>query len=70
MSSVDNYDHRRRELENNVAASKGLLADLQREFATNQDENQRHRLEVNIEDVNRQLKDWEYELSLLTRGKE
>jgi predicted nucleic acid-binding Zn-ribbon protein len=70
MSNSPDSLHRLRVLERDVAAAKSLLADLQKQLANAKDDFEREKLEVNIEDTSRQLKDWEYELHLLTAGKE
>jgi uncharacterized coiled-coil protein SlyX len=70
MSSVQDHDKRVKLLETNIAESKKLLVALNQQFRAATDDFSRRKLEVNIEDVTRQLKDWEYELHALTQGKE
>jgi uncharacterized coiled-coil protein SlyX len=68
--SLDNFESRRHELERDIASARTLLAELQRKLAATDDHFEKGRLEVNIEDVTNQLKDWEYALSEMTHGKE
>jgi uncharacterized coiled-coil protein SlyX len=70
MNSVEEHDKRVKLLEKNVQESKKLLTELKQQFAAATDQFQIGKLEVNIEDVTKQLKDWEYELHALTQGKE
>ena len=67
---VEQHDARVALLEKDIAAARSLLADLNRKLNTSTDPSARGRVEVNIEDVQRQLNDWEYELHALTAGKE
>ncbi|MBN9391306.1 MAG: hypothetical protein J0I20_24970 [Chloroflexi bacterium] len=69
MSTAD-YDARHIELERDVASAKSLLTELKQKLENARDEFEKRRLEVNIEDVTAQLKDFEYELSEMTHGKE
>ena len=70
MSLQEQYDSKRTELENDIAEGNRLVEDLKRQMATTTDPQHKGKLEVNIEDVTRQLNDWHYELSALTTGKE
>ena len=70
MSLQDDYDNKRTELEQNIAEGNKLLVELTQQMNDTTDPHQKGRLEVNIEDVTRQVKDWHYELSALTTGKE
>ncbi len=70
MSDTNGGFERLEELEKNVEASKNLIADLHKKLAKASSEFEREKLEVNIEDATKQLKAWEYELHLLTAGKE
>lgn len=69
MSTAD-FDARHIELERDVASAKSLLAELNQKLENARDDFEKRRLEVNIEDVTAQLKDFEYELSEMTHGKE
>ena len=68
--SIDDFDARRLELEKDIAGAKTLLAELKHKMDTATSDFERRRLEVNIEDVTAQLKDFEYDLSEMTHGKE
>lgn len=68
--SFDNFESRRHELERDIAGAKSLLAELQHKLAGTNNAFEKGKLEVNIEDVTNQLKDWEYALSEMTHGKE
>jgi hypothetical protein len=70
MFSIQDHDKRVKLLEKNIEESRKLLLELKHKFDSATDDFIRGKLEVNIEDVSRQLKDWEYELHALTRGKE
>lgn len=69
MSTAD-FDARHLELEKDVASARSLLAELKQKLDAAKDDFERRRLEINIEDVTAQLKDFEYELSEMTHGKE
>jgi predicted nucleic acid-binding Zn-ribbon protein len=69
MSDIS-LDPRVRELEQNIAASRSLIADLEKQHTAATEEFEQERLQVNIEDATRQLKDWEFELHRLTSGRE
>lgn len=69
MSNGD-FEFRHLELEKDISSAKGLLTELHQKLANARDDFERRRLEVNIEDVTRQLKDFEYALSEMTHGKE
>ena len=68
--SVHDYDARRIELERDIESARGLLAELRQKIAKASNDFEKRRLEVNIEDVTQQLKDFEYALSEMTHGKE
>ena len=70
MSLQDEYDNKRTGLEKNIEEGNKLLDELKQSHAQSTDEHEKGRLEVNIEDVTRQINDWHYELSALTTGKE
>lgn len=69
MSSGD-FEFRHAELEKDILSAKSLLAELRQKMEAARNDFERRRLEVNIEDVTRQLKDFEYALSEMTHGKE
>ncbi len=68
--STGDFEFRHGELEKDIATAKGLLAELKQKMEAAGNDFEKRRLEVNIEDVTRQLKDFEYALSEMTRGKE
>ena len=68
--STGDFEFRHAELERDVSSAKGLLAELQQKMDAATSDFEKRRLEVNIEDVTRQLKDFEYALSEMTHGKE
>lgn len=68
--SVEDFDSRHLELERDIATAKGLLAELKQKMDAATNDFEKRRLEVNIEDVTTQLKDFEYALSEMTHGKE
>ena len=69
MSSGD-FEFRHLELEKDIESARGLLTELRQKMAASNDDFEKRRLEVNIEDVTTQLKDFEYALSEMTHGKE
>lgn len=69
MSSGD-FEFRHLKLERDIESARGLLAELRQKMAATNNDFEKRRLEVNIEDVTRQLKDFEYALSEMTHGKE
>jgi predicted nucleic acid-binding Zn-ribbon protein len=69
MSGGD-FEFRHAELEKDIATARGLLAELRQKMEAATSDFEKRRLEVNIEDVTTQLKDFEYALSEMTHGKE
>lgn len=70
MSLQDQYEAKRNGLEQNIEEANKLINELKQKLAASTNPAEQGRLEVNIEDVTRQVKDWHYELSALTTGKE
>lgn len=70
MKTFEEFEARRKLLEKDIAAAKLLILDLERQLLQTTDPLEHGKLLVNIEDVTNQLKDWEYELSDITDGKE
>ena len=68
--SLEDFEFRHAELEKDIATAKSLLAELKQKMDAATNDFEKRRLEVNIEDVNTQLKDFEYALSEMTHGKE
>lgn len=68
--STGDFEFRHAELERDIASAKKLLAELNQKMENATSDFEKRRLEVNIEDVTTQLKDFEYALSEMTHGKE